>query len=135
MDFITELERQCSSCGKTIQVKINISTGDIIEGGTYWGKTRFGVGQWCSHQIVTENGETKFVRCIPRYKYLYYLLRDYKRTLFHQYRDVEFWDCPSCNRRSAWRSSEKVQKFLDDLAEGYTVNAKRDLAMAKEFED
>jgi hypothetical protein len=42
------------------------------------------------------DGSIKWIRVHPVWKELYYKFRDLKRTIFHQYEEVEFWECRDC---------------------------------------
>lgn len=98
------IQRECMSCGNCIKVKINKKTKKIVSKHLYFGVHRFGVGDWCSHTILTDSKTLKFKRCIPIWKYIYLTLRDYKRTLLHQYEDWEMWECSKCIQTSKKRT-------------------------------
>lgn len=91
---IIVLERTCMDCGHTFKVKINKRTKKILGNHWYFGKHRFGVGDWVY-------GELKFnpfriEKTVPLHKEIFYRLRDIYRTLFHKYYEVEFWVCEDC---------------------------------------
>jgi hypothetical protein len=99
------LNRECMDCGKKIQVIIDKKTKHILSGDWYYGKMRLGVGMWGLYTwkqdangnwIRDKNGRVKFIRCISRFRELYYRLIDLKRTILHQYEDAEFWVCIDC---------------------------------------
>jgi hypothetical protein len=87
-------------CGKTIDVTLDKKTKSILSGDWYYGTHRKGIGCWGKYTLGTPHlkpdGNLNFVRCISRWKELKYRLIDFKRTLFHQYEDIEFWVCKDC---------------------------------------
>ena len=100
------LERQCNACGEMFEVRIDWEIDKIITKCLYGGEIRFGIGMWAAYRMEKDSeGGYKFTRCIPLWKYVYYRLKDYKRLLFHQYKDVEYWECPKCLKERRKRAS------------------------------
>jgi hypothetical protein len=74
----------------------------------YGGKIRFGVGNW-SHSRAKQDENGNLVhdkdgliiweKCNPWWRELKYRLIDLKRTILHQYEDVEYWECSRCLNR------------------------------------
>lgn len=97
------LEKECVDCGKNFTVNIDSKTKKIISKGVFYGGViRFGIGMWAASKMsgINSDGTIHWVRVQPIYKELYYKLKDFKRLLFHQYKDVEYWECPKCNNPS-----------------------------------
>lgn len=112
-------EAVCMDCGKKIQIMIDKKTKKILSGDWYYGKIRFGVGMWGLYTWKTDakgnwisdkNGVPKFFRCISRFKELKYRLIDLKRTILHQYEDVECWVCLDCVKTQYGRRITKRKK-------------------------
>lgn len=80
----------CSMCNKKLIIRID-DKGNYI-GGHYFGIIRDGIGDWAISELI--DGE--FKRCVSYRKILYYKLRDLKRLLFHQYKDIEYFECEEC---------------------------------------
>lgn len=108
--------RTCAVCGKEFLVFLD-ADGKILSGGHYFGTMRFGIGNWAISRAVTnddgswkldEDGFIVWERCISRWKELKYRLIDFKRRLLHQYKDVEYWECNQCVRKSAWKYRGEV---------------------------
>ena len=83
---------KCSVCGLEGSAKID-DRGRVTNGWAFFGTIRLGVGSW-SYKILDDEG--KWIKCQPWWKALYFRLRDLKRLLLHQYRDVEYWECARC---------------------------------------
>jgi hypothetical protein len=84
-------------CGRDILVLIDRKTRKMLSEDWYYGKHRFGIGEWGYSRMVTNpDGSIKWVRLNPRWKELWYRLIDLKRTILHQYDDVEMWVCREC---------------------------------------
>ena len=93
-------DRECSTCGKKFDVEVDTNGKILTKGVFYGGKIRFGVGMWAAYEFKgydEKEGKIIHKRIIPWYKYVWYTLRDLKRLLFHQYKEVEYWECPECN--------------------------------------
>ena len=92
--------RTCMDCGKTIEITLDKKKKKILSGDWYYGKHRLNIGSWGLYTLGTPNtkpdGTLNFVRCISRWKELKYRLIDLKRTLLHQYEDIELWVCKDC---------------------------------------
>jgi len=86
-----KLERKCAECGKTFPVVVS-SNGTYVGGG-YYGCVMEGIGDW---PAATVSDEGKLIRAIPRYKELWFRLRDFKRLLLNQYTRTELWFCEEC---------------------------------------
>jgi hypothetical protein len=114
---MTIITRTCAICGEGFDVEIDNITGKILTDCLYGGTIRFGVGDW-SHSKAKQDENGKLVldkdgliiweKCNPWWRELKYHLIDLKRTILHQYRDVEYWECPSClNRIREENATEK----------------------------
>lgn len=91
------------SCGKRLTIDIGENGKILTKGIRYWGTMKLGIGNWSSHTVTWDSvGNVKFKRCVPHWKYLYYIVRDKKRLLLHQYEEAEFWECPLCARKGSW---------------------------------
>jgi len=121
--------RTCAICGKDFEVELEETTTisfpywhvwsfedfvpyvrtkhKILTHCFYGGKIRFGVGNW-SHskakvdergEMLTKDGLIVWEKCNPWWRELKFRLIDLKRTILHQYRDVEYWECPKCLQR------------------------------------
>ena len=91
------ISRNCVVCGNRFDIEIEEGTGKILTDCFHMGKIRLGIGMWGRSKMVKKaDGSFVFVRCISRWKELWYRLIDLKRLLFHQYKDVEYWECSNC---------------------------------------
>jgi len=134
---IIHITRTCASCGKDFDVELleeaivcyrwNNFIGSIpyinirykiLTDCFYGGKIRFGVGNW-SHSKAKQDENGKLIhdkdgliiweKCNPWWRELKYRLIDFKRTLLHQYEDVDYFECPSClNRIRKENAKEKI---------------------------
>lgn len=98
---IIVMEKECCLCGEKFAVEIERRTGKILTKCFYGGKIRLGVGTWCAYKWdgSKPDGTPNLVKIHPWYRELWYHLIDYKRLLFHQYKDVEYWEGPCCYKK------------------------------------
>ena len=91
-------QRTCMDCGKTIDITLDKKTKKIISGDWYYGKHRFGIGEWGYSTYTTDpkTGKEIWKKCNPWYRELKFRLIDLKRTILHQYEDAEMWVCKEC---------------------------------------
>jgi len=96
---IITLTRECAGCGKSFEVEVRLIEGKILTHCFYGGKIRFGIGTWSSSKLEERDGELVWIKIHPWWRELYYHLIDLKKLMLHQYKDVEYWECPSCLKR------------------------------------
>lgn len=86
-------------CGKVFDVQIDKKTKKILSEDWYYGKHRFGVGDW-GYQTYKgtdpKTGKLIWEKCNPWYREWKFRLIDLKRTILHQYEDAEMWVCREC---------------------------------------
>ena len=52
---------------------------------------------WASHKVeFNDDGTITWIKIIPFWTEVKYKLIDLKRRILHQYKDVEYWECPDC---------------------------------------
>lgn len=96
------INRQCTICDNFFDIEIDEKTHKILTKCFYMGKIRLGIGNWSSSEWVgfdKEKGILILKKCHPWYRELKYRLIDFKRLIFHQYKDVEYWECGKCLKR------------------------------------
>lgn len=101
---IRYIQAQCVVCGKFFDVTIDSKTKKILSDCFYGGKHRFGTSY--SKYRVKQDEQGKIIHdkndnwilehTYPWYKELWYELIKLKRTILHQYREAEYWECPDC---------------------------------------
>jgi len=96
------IERDCCACGKPFKILLDKNGKILTEGVFYGGKIRRGIGMWSAYEWIgwdKEKQEPILKKCNPWYRELWYRLIDFKRLIFHQYEDIEYWECEKCLRR------------------------------------
>ena len=92
-------DRVCVSCGKKFDVELDAKSGKILTKGIFYGgKIRLGLS-WSKYQWIgfdEKKGKPILKRVHPWYRELKYELINFKRRFFHQYKDVEYWECQEC---------------------------------------
>lgn len=117
-ETITLENRCCMDCGKKFNAQIDKKTKKILSEDWYYGTIREGVGDWASDRLETNpDGSIKCVRINSRRKEFWYRLKDFKRTIFHQYEDIEMWVCKDCVLA---QYGNKVQVRSENPSERYT---------------
>ena len=85
-----KVTRECLVCGK--ELTITLDDDGNFEGGYFFGIINLRIGDWTISKLV----DGKFKRYIPYYKILYFKLRDLKRLILKQYKEIEYWECEEC---------------------------------------
>jgi len=114
------IQKHCVVCGKLFDIDIDDKTRKILTKDVFHGQNiRLGIGMWSKYKWegLNPDGSVKLVRVHPWYRELWYELIDLKRRIFHQYKDVEYWECPKCNRKGMKNASKKSRK-----SKGLVVN-------------
>jgi len=117
--MVVALIRTCAVCGKDFIIHIDEQTKKILTRDVFYGGViRFGIGMWSKYRMEGTNpdGTIKWVKVHPWYVELKYKLIDFKRWLFHQYEDVEYWECPNCNKKVKKRFAKKNNRKKQSLA-------------------
>jgi hypothetical protein len=111
-------DRECVSCGKKFDVEIEADTSHILTDCFYGGKIRLGIGNWSAYQMIEdENGNTKLERIIPWYRVIEYKLIDLKNLIFHNYKDVEYWECSECKLKGDMEFAPGYRKVIVEMNE------------------
>ena len=95
-------DRECATCDKKFDVEVDTNGKILTNGVFYGGKIQLGLG-WAKYEWVgfdEMKGEPILKRIHPWYRELKYELIDLKRRLFHQYKNVEYWECQECNKNT-----------------------------------
>jgi len=110
-------KKNCMDCGKDFEVKVRAKDGAILDDSVYLGTIKRRIGTWTAYTVEKDsNGNWKWKRIHPLWKHVWYLLKDKKRELLHQYEEVEMWECPKCARKEKKRSQKKsLRKSLTPL--------------------
>jgi len=110
----TIFEATCAMCAKKFDVNIRYSDGKILTKNVYYGGVIVrGIGNWSSHEWIgwdDKKCEPILKKVHPWYREFKYRLIDWKRKTFGQYKEIEYWECPKCNRKSKKDATKKSGK-------------------------
>jgi hypothetical protein len=54
-EIIILKDRSCMDCGKSLEITLDKKTKKILSGDWYYGKHRFGIGEWAYSRMVTNS--------------------------------------------------------------------------------
>ena len=110
---MVHIKRDCVVCGKEFDIEIDDKTKSILTKDVFYGGViRRGIGNWSQSKWegMKPDGSPNWVRVHPRWKESWYRLIDLKRLVLHQYTDIEYWECPPCNRRGKKHAIKNSRK-------------------------